>query len=385
MKATVSKYLNARSGMPNTTSPCVFYKNPGDTITIDSVSIGEDINGNSIWYHCSDDGNYYWSGGIQEQYFLFDDAADLNSQMDAADKNAFLHSFVSQFLGSLPASSQIQNVALASINDDIGLIFETSDGVETQDIPGTGGHINYCGLSIAYSTGEPGAYTPSENIYADMTTPFPIGGSVSNKKSSATGTRGVKVRRNKQYYLMTCYHVACYNLMSNGISQFNQSQVEVNIPSVESKKSTVPRDSYYVAEGSLDRYFDYALISINQDDVDNTIPELGIVSSAFTREDFNKLTPGTRLRCFGCISGQGSGDITQINLGKTKVNYDGIDTPYIYETIQTTRMSVEGDSGGPVIDENNNLVGLIIATDFDANRTLIMPIHQLLFLKSLIL
>ena len=70
MKLTINKYLNARVQQPFTHSVCQFYKNPGDTIEIDDVLIGTEIDGNSIWYHCKDDGCFYWSGGIAEQDFV---------------------------------------------------------------------------------------------------------------------------------------------------------------------------------------------------------------------------------------------------------------------------------------------------------------------------
>jgi subtilisin family serine protease len=65
MKARVTRHLNIRTGAPKILSNNnPGYYNPGDTIDIVDIVIGQEYKGNNVWYKLADSG-YVWSGGVK--------------------------------------------------------------------------------------------------------------------------------------------------------------------------------------------------------------------------------------------------------------------------------------------------------------------------------
>jgi hypothetical protein len=65
MKARVTKHLNIRTGAPKilpNNNPG--YYDPGDTIDIVDIVVGQEYKGNNVWYKLADSG-YVWSGGVK--------------------------------------------------------------------------------------------------------------------------------------------------------------------------------------------------------------------------------------------------------------------------------------------------------------------------------
>ncbi len=60
---TVTKALNARTGLPDTTAPNPGFLLPGTSLEIVATVKGKSIEGNDTWYQASD-GHFYWSGGF---------------------------------------------------------------------------------------------------------------------------------------------------------------------------------------------------------------------------------------------------------------------------------------------------------------------------------
>jgi subtilisin family serine protease len=70
MKVTVSKYLNVRMGKPSVNAPCYQYLAPGSEIEVDGqLYRGDKYDGLDTWVKDLG-GNYYWSGGVQENRLL---------------------------------------------------------------------------------------------------------------------------------------------------------------------------------------------------------------------------------------------------------------------------------------------------------------------------
>ncbi len=65
MIVTANKYVNARVGQATTDAPSQFYKSPGDSIDVEDILVGTEIEGNSIWYKDKNDGCFYWSGSTE--------------------------------------------------------------------------------------------------------------------------------------------------------------------------------------------------------------------------------------------------------------------------------------------------------------------------------
>ncbi len=66
MKVTVIKNLNVRTGKPSVNAPCYNYLTPGSVIEVEEQMVeGDFYEGNNKWYKGLD-GNFYWSGGVNE-------------------------------------------------------------------------------------------------------------------------------------------------------------------------------------------------------------------------------------------------------------------------------------------------------------------------------
>ncbi|HEX2955990.1 MAG TPA: S8 family serine peptidase [Chitinispirillaceae bacterium] len=65
MKATVKTYLNVRAGKPSVNAPNYSYYKPGDQIEYIDIVEGDLYENSNLWLK-GDDGNYYWSGGVEK-------------------------------------------------------------------------------------------------------------------------------------------------------------------------------------------------------------------------------------------------------------------------------------------------------------------------------
>src|SRR5260221_6326526 len=68
MKVTVNKYLNVRVGKPSVNAPCYQYLAPGSELEVDGQSYpGDTYKDINTWLKDAT-GNYYWSGGVQNNF-----------------------------------------------------------------------------------------------------------------------------------------------------------------------------------------------------------------------------------------------------------------------------------------------------------------------------
>jgi len=380
MQVNVSKYLNQRIGEASTSSLCVDFKVPGDTLDVNAIVIGEEVQGNAIWYRNKTDNCFYWSEGVDDHTFLLE-TGDIFAGLNDDQKTQFLRSYIYYFRARATPSSNVANMAIGRNGTAIILLIEMRPAFTDAEIELTNGQLIFRGAIIPFKVSA--AVSFKANIFIDTGTPFVMGGSMDNQETKATGTRGILVMRGSQGYLLTCFHVACYNLMKQKLTEFDGTTFNVVMPSALAVGSQVGPVTSRVVEGELGPYFDYAGCLVDPGQVENLVPGVGFINDAYTRADYNKLGTGTILQTFGCISGHKSGAIIQINYGKKDISYDFVGTIGILETIETEQISVPGDSGAPVFDTQMKLVGLIIANNEQTHRSLVMPIHQLFFNKNL--
>ena len=208
------------------------------------------------------------------------------------------------------------------------------------------------------------------------------GCSISRKSGSkTTGTLSIKVFKGAQPYIVSCYHVLCSVELNVGIKEFSfdtsMGDTIVVSPGVLDSTTGVP--IAHVVGGVLSDELDCALAEILD-------PES--VSSLLCQRDHEpasilKITDVHEKSHYSLISiGRTSGIIkggVQLHSTWCDVNYKiggKLETITMKGMICTDQLSEEGDSGSPVFDENNNLIGIIIA----ASRTLtyILPIQRIL-------
>jgi hypothetical protein len=259
MKVTISKYLNARIGESSTHAACQFYQTPGKTIEIDDVLVGESIDGNSIWYHCKDDGCYYWAGGIAEESIglqIFAPPIELKSK--PVD---FQYKLINNALSEFTRFFDQQNIsALLPELVDGEVILVVCSNKPISSLPDV---ILFHGYLIRVRRENTRIITPHTpiQIFQDVTEPLVMGGSLAyvsadeRKVPTVIGTRGLKLYLNNTPVLLTCYHVACIQLMSQRKSEFENTEINISIPSFASHPA-VATTSGTVTNGRLKDFYD---------------------------------------------------------------------------------------------------------------------------------
>lgn len=381
MKLIVQKYVYARVGKPSTKVPFAGYRSPGESLTIDDIETGTDIGGNSVWYHCADDGAYYWSGAFPETEELlgvrrngnnFSHEEQIEIYKSAANELASKYRFVPNYKGIAAGYKVIEQQGITE--DRLALIIYV--GIK---VPATQAKveptINYRGISLI--TDVKVIQLATLHNIADATRPYQMGGRLSgtdiNNIEIEDGTRALIVKRGEKRYLLACYHVACRYLFRINRFEFKQEKLNVHtppkIPAINS-----PTISGKVVEGQFGSTCDYALIDIETTDFTNRIPGFAFNNGYYDAADLKTLNKNSRLIMYGGESGQQTAffqdyHVAEVDLGGG-IKMSGL--------ISTGKLSIPGDSGAPVIDDNNKFVGIVIGGD-GKNISYILPIAQLEF------
>lgn len=396
MKLTINKYLNARISEASTKATYNFYRSPGDTIEIDNVLVGEEIDGNSIWYHCKDDGCYYWSGGIVEEEFEISNNSITNE--NAIEILTSLQNDRSFYLSKKIVGYKGLGIGYKNGNPQFTLcliVFVEKKIAEPQlqnsfIVPR---YIFYKGVKITTDVKEvlrPAThgykdYLNNEKLIPDNNfTPMAIGASISgtNPKVDGYGTRTIKVNKGIDVFLMSCFHVLFYDkILSEGDCFFNNinSSRKATFPSpiINSTGKTNFEDS--VVEGEISGYYDYSLVKLqNTFEIVNKFENDTIVSFV-ERKDIKALINVT-VTSIGATSYKQSGIITEIR-SEILIDCKGFQRKYL-DVIVAEKMSMPGDSGAPVVTFDNKLLGYIIGGNKD-NVTYILPFYRLFLNKGI--
>lgn len=116
---------------------------------------------------------------------------------------------------------------------------------------------------------------------------------------------------------------------------------------------------------------DFCLVRLSGNDLLNRIDD-NYFSDFYRFSELQNLERKTLTMC-GAKSGKQEAVVTDIS-GSIKFN----SSPVTFQNlIITGKMSLPGDSGAPVIDEHNNLVGIVIGGDKET-RTYILPVFGFL-------
>lgn len=208
--------------------------------------------------------------------------------------------------------------------------------------------------------------------------PFPLGNSISRRDEYSTGSIGLVVNQdddNLTNYVVSCYHVFCAPELKSGNKTFeNANNAPVICASAQDHGSNYIGD---VVMGKINNKFDFAIAKINDGiKLDNSI-ELAdgtITPSAFGYVlDKNK---GDTLTLCGRSSGVSHGLVKSLLVPQTIWYVNHTVSQYLQGLIEVTKFSTKGDSGGIVINSNNEIVGLLIA-DSDIS-SYVLPVENFL-------
>lgn len=351
MHVTVNKYLNARVGRPSTNVPCPVYHEPGTILEIDQLVSGDNLDGNSIWYHCKQNSYYYWSGGITEFDFSMDSIALDENQMKTILGEAIKY-YWNYWKLTIPGLTGVYP------DENNKLVFQLrQENVRGENIPAI---INYRGISaetlvMQTSYGKPELITP--------------GNSVSRiTEMNELGTIGLKVSRNEISgnidYVLTNYHVAAFDLIASKRFSYRFP------PDITNRQIMVPAQKFAsdgqkfigaLFEGRLSSFHDIALIKLNDgDDAANRIDDFTITDFINVIENPSQHI-GKNATIYGGASGKKSARIISVHSSQIFV-YPNNHQLELIELIQIEKFSKGGDSGSPVV-LNKKIIGIHVGSD----------------------
>jgi len=215
----------------------------------------------------------------------------------------------------------------------------------------------------------------------DGSTPVSPGKSVSRKENKATGTISLKVKKNidgvERFFALSCYHVLFDNEFSNRKNEIRNAG-EASMP----RTIKTPGDDITAAGtqvgtvgwGKIDEYVDAGVALLDDpDSLEEEIDFLGkpVAKYAVIANDENALSVSFCGAKSGLVKNKlikGCHAIKPVNTPAGRIVFSDL--------IQIERCSDFGDSGAPVIDQNNRLIGIIEGGD--NYYTYIIPIQNII-------
>ena len=380
MRLIVQKYVYARIEKPSTDVAFSCYRSPGEVITIDDIVIGTEIHGNSIWYHCSEDACYYWSGGFsntndllekRRNNFSFSHEEKIMIYKSAANELSNIYNNIPGYKGIAVGYKVIEKEN--RIEDNIALIFYVDQKVSPAESK-IKKVINYRGFSLISDVKVlKNVRLHSEDPESQV--PYIMGGSIANEEENVVGTRALIVIKAERKYLLTCFHVACSSLFEKNQFKFNNEDFTLHIPS----RRVAPYANILngtVVEGGFGPNYDYALIDLDIKRLSNRMPGHLFNNGHYSIEDLKQLNKDTRLFMYGTTTHGKNGLFRAFH--SNDVEIDEFKDLKMSGLIETECMSGQGDSGAPVVDSTNKFLGFIVAGD-SVTKTFILPIAQLEF------
>lgn len=359
--------MNARTGAPKLSASCTYYHVPGDKLEVTGVVVGDEIEGNSIWYRDSGQ-NYFWSGGFDEKEFVIDSAAfkqmDFNGQISAGLSiiKLMLSVFQENIADFRGASVSLKRKSNTRLNYHCIALYvkKKSDSFAYQIPP----YVDMLGLRVE-----------TDVIVSGLPTPSFIGQLINREGLTDLGSAGFIYRTTVADYLLTNFHVVCPDYLTTAVP-------DISIP----KNVQLPADTNVCMSGdivgqltcaNLNNSADLAIIELSdQGGFDNTLPNavvLPIGSPSNSNDIVSEIIidknnyidkfvymygARSQTTSSGRITGWGPVPIRYFNDGST-LNMQGI--------IITERISIKGDSGSIVYDGANKIVGILIGDNNETN------------------
>ncbi|MBI1780586.1 MAG: trypsin-like peptidase domain-containing protein [Sphingobacteriales bacterium] len=382
MKA-ILKYPLYRRPQPTNEVDANGYLPKGSVIEVERIYSGKYLDGISIWFY-SNDGFYYWGGGLKvPEGEAMLDWESLNEET----KSAILSSIINdeayriekKVIGLLGYGMGYKN---DNKNEGLALTIFVDAKIPKENFDKT---ISYTGIKNIPVDIKPvrkiehQQYVTNgiKDLQPDKGSPMQMGGSISVTDSNDYGTRSFIVRdKNKKAYLMTCFHVLLDRFRSKGQYPFpgNIATIEANYPCKLMNNAGVTLRKEVVVIGKYNNNYDFALITLTDDtDLINAFDNRSF--NGFYISDNIQTLLGKELVMGGATSKLQMGKVLEtkstIFVGRENKQFDNV--------IVTEKISMPGDSGAPVIDDQGMVVGIIIAGSVEEKRSYILPIHNIVF------
>jgi hypothetical protein len=375
----ILKYSLFRRPQPTNEVEANGFLSKGSTIDVQKVLAGKGIDEIGIWFYAAD-GFCYWGGGVDfnnnEDFFSWDEL-NQNTKTEylksaVVDKEHRLSQQISGYLGC----------AWGFKNDDSARGVALTIFVDAKTpVANIGKTIAYKGVNIPVDVKEVEKvshhYKPGgiKVINPDGDMPVQMGGSISRKDADSFGTRSVVVKKNGDFYLLTCFHVLLKEFKQSGIYLTgNNNELKAEYPSVIKNPSGKRiRKDLQIIEGKYSPRYDFAVVKLSdQNDLINAFDNQ-FFNGFYKSDDLDSLLH-KEVSMAGAVSVMQKGKVLDtkatIFVGDERARFENI--------VVTEKISTPGDSGAPVIDKENKIVGILIAGN-DNNRSFILPIYNIVF------
>lgn len=377
MEIKAIKNINIRFGEPSTSANSQAYVPIGTTVHIADLVIGQQIDGNAVWYKNTLE-EYLWSGGFswqQEPLIIggksFLPSLEVMKNIYTSASNELFGWFHDQYPDCTGIGVGYRNFDPAQ---GLALILHVikKSSPNKALIPKT---ICYRGVMLCIDVVETGPVTA---LVASESLPMETsGGSISREGKQGYGTRTIMVSKGEpnENFILTCYHVA-------GPKEKKINEIyKIDIPNITANSPAHRKGVFH--SGIIDSEHDYALIKVENKGWSQTIPNGGIVKEYYTLGEEKTLLNKqiTFYGATGCINVHSV--ITSINVNSKKIDFGTFGIIYMNGLLTCTSAALPGDSGAAVVDENYKLIGYVIAAD--SGTSYILPFGRLSYHQQLTL
>ena len=352
----------------------------GTVLEITRLIPGDEMEGINLWFQ-ADDGFFYWSGGIN---MLVDNDTVAWQTLDEKTKMAVLSSIVNDEANQLMRKAiGLLGYGMGYKNDNeiagLALTVFVDNKTPSENLEKEISYKGVHGIPVdikPVTKIEHQQYIPGgiRQLRPDDSVPMQMGGSVSVADSQDYGSRGlVLVDKQDKRYLLTCFHVLLNDFKSKKTFPFPESRPIMATYPGATNTTTNDRKTQPVVSGIYSPKYDFALVSLT----DN-----GDFLNAFDNRRFRGIHTsdtipsllGKQVSMAGASSSLQQGKVLDtkvtIFVGPTQAQFDNV--------IAVEKISIAGDSGAPVIDQDNKVVGIIIAGDPDG-RSYVLPVFRIIF------
>lgn len=379
MKA-ILKYSLYKRSQPTNEVEANGYLEVNSVIEVNQIVSGKALDGVSIWFF-SDDGFYYWGGGAD---FSDDQIYNDWNKISPELRKDLLSSLVSDELFWFQKKvSGYVGCGWGYKNDDLTRGLAVSVFVDQKtNIGSMGNTVRYKGFDIPVDVKEVGDFdhlvfrNNVNDIAPDITHPMDMGGSISLEGSQAYGTRSMLLVNDKNVNcLITCFHVLFNTANEKG---------EITVLDSDPRRVETPcrfrnpfsnhvqiRNGLQIIEGKYNAFYDYAAVGVpNGVSFSNGFGDIKF-NGFYMLGDLRNLQ-NQSVTMAGAKSNKQWGKV--LDVGKSML----VEKSQTFnDVVVTEKISERGDSGAPVVDSENKLVGIVIAGNKHDNKTLILPVSYL--------
>ncbi len=380
MNAQLTANLYRRPA-PNTQLPGLSYLPMGSSLVVRQWVSGEHLDGNNLWA-AADDGYYYWGGGLN-----VDELATAATPWPQLAEDVQI-SLVQDFLNNRRLWLQQQTTdyrgcAIGYKNDDTNGQIGLTVYVGTKQAGTLPKLIRWKGVDIPVDVKETNGASLQLNTLPDQADPMELGGSIARTGSESYGSRGAVLSLKRaagqqagQRFLLTCAHVLHPTAQTSTPIRYDGTNNGNAWPTASLPFAPRLYDNLPLQFLRFSPIEDFAIVGLtDQVRIHNRLTlhhnRTAVIYQWLGYDEVMKLKD-RRLFSQGATSGIRSGRVTDVS-----VSYRFDNTLMeMQRLIVTEAMSNGGDSGAPVLDEQDKLVGIVVGGD-GHTRTYIMPVYGL--------